>query len=273
MTEETTSAPAADAFAGQVGGAPAAPAQAPATPVAPAPSAPPPPVERNPFAGKDVNLTEIGQLVRDAPERARELIVAAGREKEFATTLQRISDDATKAVAVSIPAEPVPGVHPAVRLAELDHISEVTYRAKGLEAEHAKLVEAAEKMTPEQVAKPLPVDTTFETLKFGGGDQFIRDMTPEQKSTAHRGAVAFVQSLGSVQEQHAFINAASSLPTAVRAAFMAEMASPPRGDGKPFYARMSERLSKGKDGQRAKEAGLKFYDWLPQEWKSKLEQL
>jgi hypothetical protein len=227
----------------------------------------------NPFAGKDVNLTEIGQLVRDAPEKAKALIIAAGREKEFATTLQKISDDATKAVAVSIPAEPQPGVHPAVRIAELDHIDEPTYRTKGLEAEHAKLVEAAEKLTPEQVTTPLPVDVTFETLKFGGGDQFIREMTPEQKTASQSKAVDFVRSLGSVHEQVAFINASSQLPAAVRAAFMAEMSSPPRSDGKPFYARMSERLSKGKDGQRAKEAGLKFYNWLPQEWKTKLEQL
>ena len=254
MSDAVAPTPTADAFAGQVdgSGAPAAPSPAPAS--TPAPTVPPAP---NPFAGKDVNLTEIGQLVRDDPAKAKELIVAAGRERDFASTLAKIEADRATAITQSISTEAVTGEHDAVRLAKLNHKAEsdyVKYSVDGSEAEHRELTEKVAKMAPQE--RMVDVETTFQMLTYGESEPYIRAMSTEQKASAHKIVSDFVKDIGSDAGQ--FQADVSRLPAAALGAFMSELGSGKHTDDRSLFVGVSKALSQGKNAARDKSAITAF---------------
>jgi hypothetical protein len=204
----------------------------------------------NPFAdGDSFNLTEQGQLVRENPQRAAEMIAAAGKQKEYSFTLGTIEADRAAAITQSISTEAVAGEHDAVRLAKLNHQAEhdhVRYSVDGSEAEHRELAEKVAQMTPEQ--RMVDVETTFKMLTYGESGPYIRAMSAEQKTSAHKIVSDFVNNIGSDAGQ--FQADVSRLPAAVIGAFMSELGSGKHTDDRSLFVGVSKALSQGKNATR-----------------------
>jgi hypothetical protein len=243
----TTPAPASDAFASAPNMTPA-PA-APATPSAPA--------EPNPFNDATMNPTEQGRLVRENPNLARDFIKAAGKEKIYGVTLEKIEADRATAITQSISTEAVTGEHDAVRLAKLNHKAEsdyVKYSVDGSEAEHRELTEKVAKMAPQE--RMVDVETTFQMLTYGESEPYIRAMSTEQKASAHKIVSDFVKDIGSDAGQ--FQADVSRLPAAAIGAFMSELGSGKHTDERSLFVGVSKALSQGKNAARDKSAITAF---------------
>jgi hypothetical protein len=248
MTDASTPSPAADAFA-------AAPNMTPAP--SPAPATPTPPADPNPFDDATLNLTAQGELVRENPQRAAELIRAAGKEKMYGVTLEKIEADRATAITQSITTEAVTGEHDAVRLAKLNHKAEtdhVAFTVDGNEAERRELLEKAAKLSPQE--RMVDVEVTYKMLSYGESEPYIRAMTLEQKASAHRIVSGFVKGIGSDAGQ--FQADVSRLPAAAIGAFMSELGSGKHTDDRSLFVGVSKALSQGKNAARDKSAITAF---------------
>ena len=224
-----TPSPVADAFAGHVSasGAPAASAPAPASTPAPPPSASATP---NPFAdGESFNLTEAGRLLRDAPERARELIHAAGKQKAFATALEKIERDTAKATIERSSALEA-ATDPDARIAQLEQMrkhNSVLFEVKHAD-EYKALIEARD-AGPQGVRV---LDATAAKQKLAamdGGQELVAewgDATPAKVQAVQQSTLEMLNEMGSKDAQGAFMFGVSQLPGPVQTGFARELSSP-----------------------------------------------
>jgi hypothetical protein len=100
------------------------------------------------------------------------------------------------------------------------------------------------------------VETTFKMLTYGESGPYIRAMSAEQKTSAHKIVSDFVNNIGSDAGQ--FQADVSRLPAAVIGAFMSELGSGKHTDDRSLFVGVSKALSQGKNATRDKSAIVAF---------------
>jgi len=200
---------------GDGSGAPAASSPAPAAPA---------PAERNPFSKESLNLADQGAIFKADPERAKSLIRAAGRERDYPSIMAAERD-----VRVTIPDQPAENVDSSVRLAQLEYMQRhdsVSYKVK-FQAEHeallAKQAERAEKGTLEPVRVLSDADARARMSVTEGGDKVIGELGEAGVAAARTSAVDLVNSIGDQVETQAFLSGVYSLPGEAQSALVREL--------------------------------------------------
>jgi hypothetical protein len=217
-----TDAYAASLSSADSGSAPASPA-----PSAPAPAAPEGP---NPFAdGDGFNVTEQGRLVRENPNLARDFIKAAGKEKDFRTTLERLGQDSARE-AIKRSSALDAATDPDARIAQLEHMRKhdhVRFEVKHAD-EYKALIEARE-AGPQDVR---PLDATASRQKIAatdGGQELLQEwgeQTPAKVQAGQQSTLEMLNSMGDKSAQGAFMYGVSQLPGPVQTGFARELSSP-----------------------------------------------
>ena len=195
----------------------------------PAPATPSAPAVPNPFNDATMNLTEQGRLVRENPNLARDFIKAAGKEKDFRTTLERLDQD-TAREAIKRSSALDAATDPDARIAQLEHMRKhdsIRFEVKHRD-EYKALIEARE-TGPQEVRA---LDATASRQKMAatdGGEQLLQewgDAAPNKVRAVQQSTLEMLNAMGNQQAQGAFMFGVSQLPGPVQTGFARELSSP-----------------------------------------------